>query len=413
MQPLPTAAQDTGATLSRSRLFLKLLLATAINSFAFFLDFVAIQTLIIFQWDKGPLLAATVATLYSLPLLLISPWAGAVADRFRQDRILVVTSLALFVLSFLQFFVSSAIPLLVIVVVKNCIRMFFSPAFMSSLRHDLPNELMPRGLAVVSTVQESAKVLGPAFSGLLLLVLEPIKTYLVIAGLYFLALLAVISLPRGHFRSSLETSPLDLWKDLVSGARQILGRKTLRAAALTTGIFAFAIFFSDNLLTVFSHEYGLTTSQYAYFCSAVGIGGISAALMAARTSQRMNALNWLKLAICVDSLVYSSMGVLTVVSMDDSTRYFLFLGLGLLRGIAATLQATSLSIYMQSKVGPELAGRAMSFHTLLYGLGMLTAPLTGYSVFIATSFAFVFGVTGVLMLLSLAPLALLSKMHRT
>jgi len=69
-------------------MFARLLIAIGFNAFAFFLDFVAVQALVIFQWNQGPLMSALVATLYAAPMLLVSPWAGAVADRFRQDRIL-------------------------------------------------------------------------------------------------------------------------------------------------------------------------------------------------------------------------------------------------------------------------------------------------------------------------------------
>lgn len=390
-------------------MFARLLVVIGVNAFAFFLDFVAVQALVIFQWHQGALFSALVATLYAAPLLLVSPWAGAVADRFRQDRILAGGISVLAVLSTLQFFTTSAPVLLALLIVKNVVRTFLMPASMSYLRHSLHSDQVPRALALVSTIQESAKVLGPALSGVLLLFFLPISLYLVVASMYAVALFVVLSLPRSMRAASAWPGIGRLWGDLAGGLSAVLGLPGVRQAVLTALIFTFAIFFSDNLITVLSQELGLRTADYAYFCSAVGVGGLAAATAVARWSGRLSTLTWLKAAIVIDALTYVAIGCLPMLLLTGHALLAAFLALGLLRGVASALQATSLAIYVQSKVGPELAGRANSLHTVIYGASMLSAPLLGNAFFRHASFTMTFMVTAALMLVSLLPLILLHR----
>ncbi|MBP4049135.1 MFS transporter [Chromobacterium violaceum] len=386
--------------------FVKLLVSIGINSFAFFLDFVAVQTLIIFQWDKGPLMSALVATLHAVPLLLVSPWAGAVADRFRQNKILLFTTIALAGLSAIQYFVTSTAVLLSLLIVKNIVRTFLMPAFMSYLRHILSSEQVPRALALVSTIQGSAKVLGPALSGGLLLFLLPVSLNLVVACMYGVTLLAVLTLPRSSRAVSDWSEIGRLRGDLSDGLRTVMARPGVRHAVSAAVIFSFAIFFSDNLITVLSQRMGLNTSDYAYFLSAVGIGGLAAAAAVARWSKRFPMLTWLKAAIMVDSATYLGIGCLPLFALSSNALLASLLGLGLFRGMASVLQSTSLAIYVQSKIGPELAGRANALQMLIYGATMLVAPLLGNFFYSHTSFTVTFSVTAALMLSSLFPLLL-------
>lgn len=306
-----------------------------------------------------------------LPILLLTPWAGALADRIPKRRIMVTAQIVLLV---------DATVLAVLVLTGHAelwmvflfagldgiAASFYSPAMQSFVSEVVPLSQLSNAIGLNSASFNGARLLGPGLAGLLIAVFGVGWVMTINVGLFALFIISLIMLRSEQLHPAPAPTEKATVRDGVSYVRRRPDLILLLFIGFMMGTFGFNFNISDAVMA--TQAFGKGSGEFGLLGSVMGIGAIIAALGAARRRPR---LRYIELAL----VVYT-------VSMAAATfapRYGIFaawmapVGWG---AVSATIIANSL---VQTSVSPQMRGRVMSFWALVVMGGTpLVSPLVGW-----------------------------------
>src|SRR5947199_8622837 len=153
----------------------------------------------VYAVHRNPLDLGLVGLAEFVPLPLLALPAGQLVDRLPR-RLVAAAALALDVLiALLLVLVSlagarSLWPFLAIAAVTGVAQVLGNPAARALTPELVPAELLPGAVALRSIASQIGLIAGPALGGVIFAI-EPVAVYVAAAGLYVVALLAVLAVP--------------------------------------------------------------------------------------------------------------------------------------------------------------------------------------------------------------------------
>jgi MFS family permease len=220
----------------------------------------------IYHLTGDPLALGLIGLSEAIPSIVVSLYAGYVADTVRRKNIvtlaltvLVLCAAALTTLAspygigLLAKGALYTLPLYAVIFVSGLARGFMGPALFSFMPQLLPDRaLLPNAITWNSTTYQASAVLGPALGGFLIEPLGVAKSYGVALGLLALALLQFIRIADRPL-PPMEGERLNLKDSVLSGLRFIFGNQ-LVLAALSLDMFAVLFGGAVALLPVFASD---------------------------------------------------------------------------------------------------------------------------------------------------------------
>lgn len=190
-----------------------------------------------------------------IPLALLTPVAGWVADRFERRRIAQLANLidcgVAVALALLTANDALTLPLLYTMAAAHGIaRVFVGPAMSSIAPNIVPPESLPRAIALSSIAWQSGTILGPAAGGLIY-GLNPQLPYWVAAALLLLATLLI-----GQVRPVMPPPPdkaVHPLQQMADGLRYTM-RERFLLGAITLDLFAVLLAGATALLPVYARD---------------------------------------------------------------------------------------------------------------------------------------------------------------
>lgn len=190
-----------------------------------------------------------------IPLALLTPVAGLVADRFERrtvvriaDGLDIVVALALGALTMSGGLTLPA--LFALAAAHGAVRAFIGPAASAIVPNILPPALLPKGIAASSIAWQSASVAGPALGGLLY-ALDPALPYWVAAAGLAVSI-ACLTPIRRIVPPPIEGSPKP-FKQIADGLAYV-GNHRFLLGAITLDLFAVILGGVTALLPVFARD---------------------------------------------------------------------------------------------------------------------------------------------------------------
>ena len=161
-----------------------------------------------------------------LPLLVLTPIAGFVADRYDRRQVAALSVLIdAFVaagLGIATWMNSLSLPLLFgLAALHGVARIFFGPAMSSLAPNLVPPRLIPKAIAVNSIAWQFASILGPAAGGLLYAVFPTLPYIVSVILLLVTALLIIPAAAARRFSRSPEQ--MAVWAGVVAAVSVALG----------------------------------------------------------------------------------------------------------------------------------------------------------------------------------------------
>ncbi len=304
------------------------------------------------------------------PQVLLVPFTGLLADRFERRKILMFTQSALMLLGLglglllilghaeLWHLYGFALALGIV----NAVDMPARQTFVSDL---VSSSNMSNAVALNSASFNSARLIGPAVAGLLI-VLVGSGWVFVINAVSFLAVLGALAMLRGG-RLKPVTRPRSSG-EFVAGFRYVLTRPDLMIVFVIVfliGAFGmnFPIFSSTMAV-----EFGRGAAEYGLLSSILAIGSLTGALLAARRERAR---------IRVIILATAFFGVATLIAALMPT-FWTFAASTILIGLGAVTILTTANGYVQTTTEPALRGRVMALYmAILVGGTPIGAPIVG------------------------------------
>lgn len=226
-------------------------------------------------------LIALVAACGTAPFLVLTLWAGVLADRVDKKRALLFLNscaacLAIVWAALVRFDFVALWPVALLTLIGGIINTFDVPVRQSFNSEMVPPDDLPNAIALNSTAFNSARVAGPALGGYLIHALGLSGCFLANA-LSYLALIFGLSRmdlpPRQHSRARQGIEGLKQGYQFVRG-HEVLWLVTLLVAVVATCAMSFG-----TLLSVFAKDVFHTDARgFTLLMSCNGMGALGAAL---------------------------------------------------------------------------------------------------------------------------------------
>lgn len=332
------------------------------------------QGWLVYQISQSEFSLGLVGFAGAIPVLLVSPWGGVLADIMPKRTLMVITQTAsmvnAFLLAVLTFTgVVQVWHIIALAAVSGLINAFDAPARQSFVVDLVGREDLTNAIAMNSMMFNGARVIGPAIGGVILAVLGAGWCFLV-NGLTFLAVIAGLLMmrisrpavpPRIHH-------PLQQLKD---GVRYAASRQDIVGLLLLSSILGiFGISYSSQLPAYVDQVYHVDATGYGIISAAVGLGAVSGAFLVAQFHDRLHRGPLL----FYSNIIYASL--LLVFSFNPYFPLALVIAFGL--GVCFMLQMNSLNSLLQLRVSDQMRGRVLSLYTLtFFGLSPFGSLLVG------------------------------------
>jgi MFS family permease len=311
--------------------------------------------------DSGAWLGA-VAFADLFPMVLVTPWAGAMADRYDRLRVTRISQALLMVHAGLLTILSALgllTPALVMVLalVGGMITAFNQPFRMALLPSLVERPNLVSAVAINSVVFNTARFIGPAIAGILIA-----KGSLTLAFAINFATFAVFSwtLARIRFVSS-EVSPstsVGLITSVVEGWRYAAGHVGLGAMFLTLTVVSLCIRPILELMPSYAALFGSDAGRFAFMTSVIGLGALVGAVW---LSRRTDPASVATMALSNGLLMGAALFVAAVARQEWLGVVALFIvGFGMVvSGIAS-------QTVIQLAVPDRLRGRMLALHSMIF-----------------------------------------------
>jgi MFS family permease len=303
-----------------------------------------------------------------IPIFLLSPVAGLVADRFPRRRVVIATQASSMLLAFTlaaltlsgQIRKDNVWEIVVLATLLGTVNAFDVPARQSFLIEMVGRENLLNAIALNSSMFNGARVAGPAIAAALVAVVGEGWCFL-LNGLSYLAVIAGLFMMRIERRQPVHDGAAPLEK-LRQGFRFARHTKPIRALLVLLGMVSFMALPFSVLIPIFAVKilHGGVNS-YGWLMGAVGFGAMFGALAIAMRQQLRGMGNL---------VAYSAAGLGVSLVLFSASRWFWLSFVALIFcGFTMMMQFTATNTLIQAMVPEQLRGRVMSLYAMMF-LGM-------------------------------------------
>lgn len=310
-----------------------------------------------------------VVALQTLPILLLGPFGGVVADRFPKRNILYVTQIALGLQGLLLgvLIATGEIRLWMVYVLAvgvGLVNVVDNPTRQTFVLEMVGKDRLANAISLNSTEINLARVIGPSLAGALI-ALVGLSLCFIVNGISFFAVVAMLTRMRTE---ELQPSPRtpDVKGQYFAGFRYVKTSPvllTVLSMMTVIGIFTYEFRVSLPLLAEFTFDTG--AGGYAALTAAMGAGAAVGGLYTA-SRQRQIASSTLILSAALFGL--------SVFLTAIAPSLFLAVVALIAVGFFSILFTSLANVTLQLTSAPEMRGRVMALWTMAF-LG--TTPLGG------------------------------------
>jgi MFS family permease len=313
-----------------------------------------------------------------LPLLLFSPIAGVIADRYPKRQVLAVTQFALAasagVLGLLAITGWVTVwHVYVLAFVFGAATAFDTPARQAFVNEMVEPDQLANAVGLNSASFNLGRVIGPAVAGLLIAWLGSGVTatgwVILLNAASYLAV--IVSLARMVDDELTPPAPVPRARgQLRDGLRYVQSRPDIMlvmAVVFCAGTFGLNFQMTTALMA--TEVYGKGAGEYGILGSVLAIGSLAGSLLAARRAQTRQRL------VIVAAIAF---GASEMVAGTMPT-YLTFALLLPLCGFTALTMITAANAFVQMSVAPQMRGRVMALYMAIFMGGTPAgAPALGW-----------------------------------
>jgi MFS transporter, NRE family, putaive nickel resistance protein len=267
----------------RNPVFARLYLAQTTSLLGDALTWVGLALLAFELAGQNAAIVLSVAlTLRVTAFVLLSPLAGAMADRFDRKRIMIVTHLMRMVIISLMPFVTQTWQIYALVLALNVFNAFFTPTYQATIPLVTGQAEYPQAIALSSATFQLLGVLGPGLAGSVAAFVGARQVFFLDALSFLVAAVLIFTLPeqlRVALQSSVRTTRRT-WQDIKQGTTRLLTDPPIRYALAMQLVASIAG--AQILVNTVGYVQGtlnLGNQQYGWTMAAFGIGATIASVI--------------------------------------------------------------------------------------------------------------------------------------
>lgn len=315
------------------------------------------------------LVLGLVAFCTNIGILVLSPFAGVIADRVDRRRALFVTQSLMLLQAVMLSVVVALGQVEVWHLVAFALWLGIAWAFDVPLRQTMYVHLvddrddLPNAIALNSFMVNAARVIGPALAGILIAWAGEAWCF-ALNALTFVIVIVAVSRLRWPAQEP-QTKRSGFWESWVEGARYTFGFPPVRALLLLLAVLAWTIAPYSALMPIYARDvYGGGPNTLGWLLSSAGAGALGCMVYLAGRSTIRGLGRVIGFASLTAALALAAFAYLRVLPIA-------MLLLALVGG-GMILSAASANVILQTVTEDRLRGRVAGFYTLSF-LGI--APL--------------------------------------
>ncbi len=323
------------------------------------------ESWLVYRLTGSALLLGTVAFCSQIPVFLLAPIGGTVADRHDRRRIIIGTQTASMVLPFILavLTLTHRVHVWHVMVLAAClgvVNAFDIPARQAFLVDMVGKEDLLNAIALNSSMFNGARIIGPAIAGILVGWIGEGWCFL-LNSLSYLAVIAGLLMMKLERRARLKdpASPLE---NVLEGFRYVRDTAPIRALLLLLGLVSFVGMPYAVLMPVFAEN--ILHSGARGLGVLMGATGVGALLGAASLAARVGVRGLSKVIV----MCCAGFGV-SLILFSFSRVFWLSTVLLIPVGFAMMVQMASSNTLVQAMVPDQLRGRVMAVYSMMF-MGM-------------------------------------------
>ncbi len=320
---------------------------------------------LLYRLTHSSVLLGVLGFMNQIPIFLLSPLGGLVADRWPRQRVVIATQVASMMLAFIlatltltgRIVVWEIITLSTLLGVVNS---FDVPARQSFLIEMVGREDLLNAIALNSSMFNGARVAGPAIAGLLVAWIGEGWCFLS-NGISYIAVIAGLLMMRveNPLVAHDGASPMEKMRE---GFRFVRHTVPIRTLLLLVGLVSLVALPFSVLMPIFADKIlNGGASAYGNLMGAVGLGAMCGALAIAVRKELKGLGN---------IVAASAIGLGVSLALFGASRMYWFSLVALaLSGVSMMMLFTSSNTLIQAMVPDQLRGRVMALYSMMF-LGM-------------------------------------------
>ncbi len=308
----------------------------------------------------------------ALPMTVIAPFGGVIADRLERRNLIAIgqavliaselTVLALLAAGWLRFW-----HLMTLAAVMGTVFPFIMPARQALVVNVVGKRELTNAMALSMGGMNAARVAAPALAGVLISAIGLERTYAFGASLYAIALACLLRVPRSPTQRQGGKSMIG---DIGEGLRYMLDHRVILVLLLFGLMPMFLAMPFQTLLPVFAKDIWQVGSQgFGVLNAAGGVGGRIGSIWVASRAESEKRLR----SMMVSVLLFCAF--LTVFA--QSPWFLIALPLAIVANVFSSVFGTLNNTAVQLLIPDHVRGRISGFLMMSFGLPMLgTLPMS-------------------------------------
>ncbi|SEJ08478.1 MFS transporter [Demequina mangrovi] len=323
--------------------------------------------------DNSGFAVGVTTALQFAPFLLLSAWAGVVADRVDHRKLLIATQAGQGVLGLALGVMTLAghvrlEHVYVFALLLGIVSAFDGPARQTFVSDLVPPASLPNAVGLNSASFNAARLIGPGLAGILITVIGSGWVFIANAVSYGATILALLLMRSAELERQ-ERARRGRGQ-LREGVRYVRRRPDIVVILVVVGVIsAFGLNFQMTSALMAATAFDKGAGAYGLVGSIIAVGSLSGALLAARRKQP-------RLRLVVGSAF--AFGV-SATLMSVAPTYPIYLVTCVPVGFTALTMLTSANATVQTTTSPRMRGRVMALYMMvLLGATPIGSPLVGW-----------------------------------
>jgi MFS family permease len=334
------------------------------------------QAWLVYRLTGSSLLLGSVGFASQIPVFLVAPLGGIVADRHNRQRVVVGTQIASMVLALVLALLTLTNKvhiwhIFVLAALLGVVNAFDIPGRQAFLVDMVGKEDLMNAIALNSSMFNGARIIGPAIAGILVAKIGEGWCFFA-NGVSYIAVIIGLLMMRVQ-RPARRASAASPWAHIIEGFRFVRQTAPIRAILLLLGLVSLVAMPYTILMPIFADKILHGGARgLGILMGATGVGALLGALtLASRTGVR-GLGRWVAFSC-------GGFGV-SLILFSLSRNFWLSAALLLPVGFGMMLQMSASNTLIQAMVPDHLRGRVMAVYSMMFmGMAPFGAFLGGAS----------------------------------